>query len=103
MVFETESLFISNAINHHTVKINSENKPWGLYFSKALFEGFTFGGTYVWREICISKLIGLVLILEANLPFFFVLLCIEGNFQVQAPGGGEAYIWRGYLTEGILH
>ena len=25
----------------------------------------------------------------------------EGNFQVQAPGGG-AYIWRGDLTEGFL-
>ena len=29
--------------------------------------------------------------------FYFVL---EGNFQVQAPGG--AYIWRGDLTEGFL-
>ena len=25
---------------------------------------------------------------------------IEGNFQVQAPRGGGAYIWRGDLTEG---
>ena len=29
--------------------------------------------------------------------FYFV---IEGNFQVQAPGG--AHIWRGDLTEGFL-
>ena len=29
--------------------------------------------------------------------FYFVL---EGNFQVQGPGG--AYIWRGDLTEGFL-
>ena len=29
--------------------------------------------------------------------FYFVL---QGNFQVQAPGG--AYIWRGDLTEGFL-
>ena len=29
--------------------------------------------------------------------FYFVF---EGNFQVQAPG--EAYIWRGDLTEGFL-
>ena len=27
-------------------------------------------------------------------------LIVEGNFQVQAPGG--AYIWRGDLTEGFL-
>ena len=51
--------------------------------------------------ICISKLIGLVLFLEGFSLFYFVF---EGNFQVQAPGGGgEAYIWRGYLTVGILH
>ena len=29
--------------------------------------------------------------------FYFVF---EGNFQVRAPG--EAYIWRGDLTEGFL-
>ena len=29
--------------------------------------------------------------------FYFV---IEGNFQVKAPG--EAYIWRGDLTEGFF-
>ena len=32
--------------------------------------------------------------------FYFVF---EGNFQVQAPGGGGAYIWSGNLTEGFLH
>ena len=32
--------------------------------------------------------------------FYFVF---EGNFQVQAPGGGGAYIWRSDLTEGFLH
>ena len=33
--------------------------------------------------------------------FYFVF---EGNFQVQAPGGGGggAYIWRGDLKEGFL-
>ena len=31
--------------------------------------------------------------------FYFVF---EGNFQVQAPRGGGAYIWRGDLTEGFL-
>ena len=25
---------------------NSENKPWGLYFSKGLFEGLIFGGKF---------------------------------------------------------
>ena len=32
--------------------------------------------------------------------FYFVF---EGNFQVQASGGGGAYILRGDLTEGFLH
>ena len=89
--------FISNAINHHTV---NKNKPQGLYFSKALFEGFIFGGAYVWREICISKLIGLVLFLEGNLPFFLFYFVFEGNFQVQAPGGGRG---GGLYLEGLFN
>ena len=32
--------------------------------------------------------------------FYFVF---EGNFQVKAPGGGGACIWRDGLTEGFLH
>ena len=36
-----------------------KKKPWGLYFSKALFEGLIFGGAYIWREIFVSKSIGL--------------------------------------------
>ena len=39
----------------NTVKINSENKPRGLYFSKALFEELIFGGAYLWREIICFK------------------------------------------------
>ena len=31
--------------------------------------------------------------------FYFVF---EANFQIQAPRGGGAYIWRGDLTEGFL-
>ena len=31
--------------------------------------------------------------------YYFVF---EGNCQVQAPGGGGAYIWRDDLTEGFL-
>ena len=40
---------------------NSENKPQGLYFSKALFKGLIFEGAYLRREICVSKSIGLAL------------------------------------------
>ena len=72
-----------------TIPWNSENKPWGLYFSKALFEGLIFGGAYLWREICVSKSIGLALKLEVNLPF---LLCFTLYFRAiskyKPPRGG---------------
>ena len=29
---------------------NSENKPWGLYFSKAIFEELILGGAYIYSE-----------------------------------------------------
>ena len=32
-------------------------------------EGLIFGGAYLWREICVSKSIGLALSLEGFLPF----------------------------------
>ena len=35
-------------------------------------EGLLFGGAFLWREIWVSKSIGLALQLEGNLPF---LLC----------------------------
>ena len=35
-----------------------------------------------------------------NLPFFFVLLWIWGQFSKYKPQG--AYIWRGDLAEGLL-
>ena len=34
-----------------TVKFRIQNKPRGLYFSKALFEGFIFGGAYIRRGL----------------------------------------------------
>ena len=35
--------------NNHTVKF--QNKRWGLYFSKALFEGLIFEGAYIRRGL----------------------------------------------------
>ena len=65
-------------------------------------QGRTFGGTYLRREICVSKLIGLALLLEVNLLFSlcFTLYIFEGNFRSISPRG--AYIWRGDLTEDFL-
>ena len=45
------------SFDKYTIKFR--NKPRGLYFSKALFEGLNFGGAHLWREICVSKSIGL--------------------------------------------
>ena len=60
-------------------------------YSKALFEGLIFGGAYLWKEICVSKSIGL--------PFLLCFtLYLTAIFQVRG-----AYIWRGNLTEGFLH
>ena len=78
---------------------------------KALFEGLIFGGTYIQRGLSTEGN------LRSNIDwanpiagrkftvfalFFFVF---EGNLPSTSPPGGEggAYIWRGDLTEGILH
>ena len=100
---------------------NSENKPRGLYISKALFEGLIFGGAHVRREICVSKLIGLAFSWKKIYRFCFVLLCIRGQFPSTSPpppgglyskgpcNGGflalrvwGAYTWRGLYKEGLF-
>ena len=101
-----------------TVKLKKQAP--GLIFSKALFEGIIFGGAYLWREICVSKLIGLALQFEGNFyRFCFVLLCIWGQFSKYKPPGGlylkgqfnggffslrvwGAYIWRGVYMKGLI-
>ena len=78
--------------------------PWGLYFSKALFEGIVFGGAYegayLRREICVSKSIGLALYYYFGSKFTIFSLfyfVFEGNFPSTSSCG--AYLWRGDLTE----
>ena len=58
-------------------------------FLRGLFlEGLIFRGAYLLREICVSKLIGLALQLEVNLPFLLCFtLYLRAVFQVQAPEG----------------
>ena len=50
--------------------------------------------------MCVSKLIGLALLLEGNFVFAFFRFVFEGNFPSTSPWG--AYIWRGGLTEDTL-
>ena len=63
-------------------------------------EGLIFGGAYLWREICVSKSIGLALQLEVNLPFLLCFsLYLRAISNYDPPG---AYIWRGDITEGFF-
>ena len=85
-------------------------------FLRGLYsEGFMYGGKFGFQ-----KSIGLALFLEGNLPFFFVLLCIWGQFPSTSPPGrlylegrfnggflalgvwGGRYIWGGLYIEGLL-
>ena len=79
-------------------------------------EGPIFGGAYLQREICVSKLIGLACSGKEIYHFCFVLLCIRGQIPSTRPPGGlysegrfnggffalrfwRAYIWRGLFSE----
>ena len=87
-----------------------QNKPWGLYFSKTLLEGPIFGGAYLRREIFVSKLIGLAYSWKEIYCFYFVLLCIWGQFPSRSSlghyigrlnGGFFALqVWRAYKLFG---
>ena len=70
-------------------------------FLRGLFsKGLIFGGAYLWREIYVSKSIGLVIQLEVNLQFLLCFtLYLRAIFQVQAPRGLYS---EGDLTEGFL-
>ena len=74
-------------LNSDMIPLNSENKPRGLYFSNALFEGLIFGGAYIQRGLSTegnlrfkidwaSLIVGRKFTVLAS--FYFVF---EGNFQ----------------------
>ena len=60
-----------------------------MFFFEGLFlEGLIFGGAYLWKEICVSKSIGVALLVGSKFTLFalFYYFVFEGNFQVQVPG-----------------
>ena len=66
-------------------------------------EGLIFGGSYLRREICVLKSIGLARLSIVGSKFTVFALfyfVFEGNFPSTSPRG--AYIWRDDLTEGFL-
>ena len=76
------------------IPYNSENKPRGLYFSKALFEGLIFGGAYIRRSLSMEG--NLRFIVGSKFTVFALFYFVfEGNFPNTSPRG--AYIWRGNL------
>ena len=85
------------------IPLNSENKPRGLYYSKAFLRAYTRRSLYLRREISASKSIWLALYLEGNLPFLlcFTLYLTEIS-KYKPPREVGAYILRGDLTEGFL-
>ena len=98
-------------------KISPEAYIFQRPFLGGLFlEGLIFRGAYLWREICISKSIGLALKLEGNLPFLLCFtLYLKAISKYKPPGGlyleGQfnggffalwdwgAYIWRDLFSE----
>ena len=92
---------------NHTIPSNSENKPRGLYFSKALFEGLIFGGAYIRRGLSTEGNLHFKIDWASHIVgskftvFALFYLVFDGNFPSTSPQG--AYIWRGDLTEGFLH
>ena len=75
------------------IPYNSENKPRGLYFSKALFEGLIFGGAYIRRSLSMEgnlrfKINWASVIVGSKFTVFALFYFVfEDNFQIQAPGG----------------
>ena len=55
--------------------------PGAYIFQRPFFEGL------IWREICVSKSIGLAFMVRRKFTVFALFYFVfEGNFQVQAPG-----------------
>ena len=69
----------------------AEYKPWGLYFSKALFEGLIFGGTYIQRGLSMEgnlrfKIDWASLIVRRKFTIFALFYFVfEGNFPSTSP------------------
>ena len=90
-----------------SVKLSGENRkipkisPGAYIFQRPFLRGLflerpIFRGAYVWREICISKSIGLACSGKEIYHFCFALLCIRGQIPSSSPPG--TYIRRGDLT-----
>ena len=89
---------------------NSENKPQGLYFSKALFEGLVFGGAFIRRDLTSEgnlsfKIDWAGLIVGSKFTVFDLFdFEFEGNFLSANPGElifGGAILRRVFCVTGL--
>ena len=83
-------------------KISPEAYIFQRPFLRGLFlEGPIFGGAYVRREICVSKLTELACSGKEIYHFCFVLLCILGQIRSTSPPGdlySEGQFNRGFFA-----
>ena len=108
---------VQPVLSGHTV--NSENKPRGLYFSNALFEGFIFGGAYIRRGLSTegnlrfkidwaSLKVGTKFTVFALFYFVFAsnfpITILRGGLYLERPfnGGIFAIGLRGLNLEGLI-
>ena len=95
----TNKLTANALVSRRVLPLNSENKPQGLYFSKALFEGLIFGGAYIRRGLsmegnfCFKIDLASLAVGSKFTVFALFYFVSEGNFPSTSPWG--AYIWRG--------
>ena len=75
------------------IPVNFENKPRGLYFSKAIFERLIFGGAYIRRGLSTErnlrfKIDWASLIVGSKFTVFALFYFVfEGNFPITSPQG----------------
>ena len=91
-LFEIPYMKLKQSLHSVEIPWNSENKPGGLYFSKALFEGLIFGGAYIRRGLSTEgnlrfKIDWASLTVGSKFTIFalFYLMYLRAIFQVQAP------------------
>ena len=108
-----------------TVFVTCMSVLWGLYFSKALFEGLIFGGAYIRRGLSMEENLHFeidwdsLIVASKFTVFALFYFLFEGNFPNTSPRGGiflegrfnggffalrfwGAYIWSGLYMDGLI-
>ena len=90
-----------------TVFVTCMSVLWGLYFSKALFEGLIFGGAYIRRGLSMEENLHFeidwdsLIVASKFTVFALFYFLFEGNFPNTSPRGGiflEGRFNRGFFA-----